>query len=723
MNLESKIRWKATLLYAVVGIAIAVITVLFYGLRTQIGNEREKIAQQRQSLYAINELINVVNTTQTTANLYISTHNRNYLLRFDSAVARVKQLNNKLKNDKLYNKQKLAQTVALLTQQSTNLRMLNECFQRENPLTPLTQRLSNYQPPLPVETKSIHNQLDTTVKVTKKKGFFRRLAQVFSPERDSTVIIHNQQIVRLKTADSLAIISEVKNIAHRAGISYDTTIRNIEKQVAGILTSEREIAVKVSGILMELHEQSFRHMQRNISSIEASIERNYLFSVIAGAMALVLILVFIMLIIFDVNKGKSAREKIRQLMESRHQLLLAVSHDIKSPLHSIGGYLELQPDSEAKHAMQNSVRHIAALLENLLEFSSLEQGTLTMTLHCVSLQSLCTEAEQMFRPMAQAKKLALHCSADNVRLRVDPIKLKQIIINLMSNSVKYTRQGEINASLTYSDSRLLLRVRDTGVGIPEDHLPDLFKPFSRVERNNSLANGTGLGMYVVKGLVEIAGGTISVESEIDRGTLFEVSLPAESVETTIPKGTKQIGLYDDDPVMLGIVRDMLHKLGHKIVEKDAEIILTDMEMNELSGTDILASAGNIPVVVMTGRSDFSYEKARELGFSDFLAKPFNIDALRMIFGEGELGMDDFLGEDEEEIRAVFREATAQNVEELKEALTQNDYKKAQQLCHKMRPMFMLLGYPSDELTRMDTHRGSDYEGWQLDVERILAIKV
>lgn len=370
------------------------------------------------------------------------------------------------------------------------------------------------------------------------------------------------------------------------------------------------------------------------------------------------------------------------------------------------------------------MNHITALLENLLEFSAIEQGTLSTTRQTFELNALRAEMEQMFRPLVERKQLHFESSATTVRICADRIKLKQILINLISNAVKYTPQGNIRLEMTAVNGNLSVKVTDTGAGIPAEKLSDLFKPFTRVERNNALAHGSGLGMYVVKGLVELLDGTIRVESVPDEGTTFSVDLPVEEVPSTLVAGPKRIAVFDDDPVIVRIVTDMLHRLGHQVVESDYDLILTDMEMDEITGLDVLQSAGHLPVVVMTGRSDFSYEKARQLGFTDYIAKPFTLESMQLVMGEGKpAGVDDFLGEDEDEILRIFKQSTAQNFQDLSLALEGNDYSEARRLCHKMLPMFVLLGYPSDELKRMDIHRDETYPDWQQDVKRILAITV
>lgn len=727
MNIENKIRFKAVGLYIVVGIAAALMLMYLYNLRSNIKNQRQEIEKQHHSLALTNELIYAVGEAQTSVSLFLSTNDKLYIEQFRREIRLVDTLIDTLVIIEPVGKLKLQQISSLLTLQTSNISELNRQLGNGNPLTPISDRILNYKPQRSGNSHIVTTKKDTLFRTKDRKTtFFKRIKEVFSPGKDSTVVVSTQQVdtFQLGIVDSLPILAEVKDLASIAGKRYDQNIRAIGKQVANLIISDREISTQISGLLLDIHRQTLNSVLESIDRSEQSINKNYTISIIGGIVALGLILLFVLLIIYDVNKGKEAREKIRQVMESRHKLLLSVSHDIKSPLGSILGYLELRrQQGEDMKSMQNSARHILALLENLLEFSSLEQGSLKVNYDNFSLGEVREEIGQMFVPLAEAKNLSFSFHSDNVRIHSDLMKVKQIIINLVSNAIKYTQTGEVVLQMRFSEGQLYLKVTDTGAGIPEDKLAGIYEPFFRVESNNAMASGTGLGMYVVKGLVDLLGGTINVTSMVGKGTKIEVIIPCGKAKNTIKKGTKKIAVYDDDPVVVNMVCSMLMQLGHEVVADDYEVVLTDFEMGEISGLDILASAGNVPVIVMTGHSDFTAEKANAFGFDGFLQKPFTLDALREIFGEGENTTSDFFEEDDEEIMEIFRTSTVESFGLLRLMLNDLDFNGAQAICHKMLPMFVLLGYPADELRRMDARRGNAYEGWQADVEAILSIKV
>ena len=728
-NIEVQIQFKAAVIYIIVALGVVAMILYLSNLRKNIASQRHKIENQHTLLSAANNLLFAVSEAQSSASLYLSTKSKKYFNNYIQSIDNVENLIDGIIEFKPEEAEKLHRIENLLREQAQNITKLNLQFAEPNPVNLLNERLQEYEPYSKEDTLYTSDiQIDTIIVPLPSKKELKRMNNAFNPKKNRVEIVVNQQTntVRMVEVDSSAIVYEVGDIAQKAQKIYEQNIKTIEKRVGELISSEKDIASEISALLLEFHRETLSATLSIIDESEEAIDRNYLYSTIGGILALVLILVFIALIITDIKKGRrmrqaleAANERTRQLMESRHKLLLSVSHDIKSPLNSILGYLALMKSDPNVRSMQNSSEHILSMLENLLEFSNLEQGTLQKSLSDFNLRNLFEDIYDMFLPLAGQKALLLSFSADNVRIQSDRVKFKQIVINLVSNAIKYTPNGAVAFEAIYDKNELEIKIKDTGVGIPAEKLPQLFMPFSRIEENNAVAEGTGLGMFVVKGLVELLGGKITIDSKVGEGTAITVTMPAERSRKTILQGVKKIKVYDDDPVMLKMVSDMLLRLGHKVVDSDCDLILTDMEMGDISGLDILhGAAGDVPIVVMTGRADFSTQTATELGFDGFLAKPFTIESLREIVGNGEL-LDDFFGDNREEIMALFRTATEEHLSILKQSLADNDFKQAQAVCHKMYPMFAQMGYPTEELRQMDAHRNNEYEGWQKDVEVIM----
>ena len=732
-SIEYKIRFKAAIIYFIVALGVVAMMVYLNNLRKNISAQRFEIENQHTLLSVTNDLMFAVSEAQSWSSLYLSTKNKNYLDDYTLSIDTIKKLIVLIIDLKPNGEEKLLRIEALLHEQAQNIQKLNLRFAGRNPIEIISEQLQVYDPYLIKDTLyTLNVRSDTIFSELPSRGFLRRIGEVFKPSKDSVKVVVTQWTDTIRTAggDSLAFLSEVGDVTQKAQKVYERNIRMIEKQVGELVISGKDIASEVSALLLEFHKETLDATLAIIDNSEKAIGSNYTYSIIGGILALVLILIFIGLIITDINKGREARreleaanERIRWIMESRHKLLLSVSHDIKSPLNSVLGYLALMESDENVRSMQNSSEHILSMLENLLEFSSIEQGTQQQSVSDFNLRDLFGDIYDMFLPLARQKMLALSFMADAVRIRTDRVKLKQIVINLVSNAIKYTQTGTVAFQVAFDKNELNIEVKDTGVGIPAGKLSQLFLPFSRFEENNAVADGTGLGMFVVKGLVELLDGNISIHSTVGVGTSVITTIPAQRSSKEIPKGAKKIKIYDDDPVVVKMVSDMLLRLGHKVVDTDYDLILTDMEMGDISGLDILNRAEGVPVVVMTGRADFSAQQASKLGFDQFLAKPFTIESLREIAGVGEQGIDDFFGDNRDEIMELFRASAVENFSILRQALAGNDFKQAQATCHKMFPMFAQMGYPTGELRKMDAQRNREYEGWQEDVEKICAMDV
>ena len=315
---------------------------------------------------------------------------------------------------------------------------------------------------------------------------------------------------------------------------------------------------------------------------------------------------------------------------------------------------------------------------------------------------------------------------------------------------------------------LVFDITDTGVGIPEDKLEEVFKPFVRIETYNQFAEGSGYGMSVVKGLVDLLGGEIQIESEVGKGSHFEIRIPVGEVEPEIEEKNEvtednnkkfNILIIDDDNTLLSVIDTMLHRLGHQAIPcrsksdiesalsqiDDYDYILTDREMGAVTGNDILhlfkEADPTKPVILMTARMEYTNEMAKEEGFDAFLQKPFNMKQLESLFGsaasseeETEIVFPDFpnfsemMGNDKEamtDILNVFVQSTADDLVLMNTLIEKSDFVEMQNLCHKMLPMFTQLERDTTFLAKMNELRGKGkkekhYRKWKDDALAFMA---
>ena len=775
---------------------IALCAALFYyifNLRKSIDNQRSNINTQHDALNWVNEFTKNVHAAQNAANLYAFTEQTKHRREFNTYRDAIKA-----QTDSLL-KVEISEDNKLMVNEINNLikskgRISNELsrqFHDFNPLAEFDRTIDDYRPPKPEEEIVVTTvSKDTIIHVPKKaekKSFWQRVGQVFdSSEEQGDSLIHvsieRSDTLRIQHQgqDSVNILADLRVLSDKAKTEYWTKIKQYEKKTHELVKADNQLSEQISSLLIRLNQEILDSTIKEIEKSEEIIQENTRYSILIGAVTLGLIIIFIILIISDVNKGyrarraaEEAKRKTEEIMESRHKLLLSVTHDIKTPLSSIMGNVELMDKSKNEKefsSIQQSADHILNLLTNLLEFSSLEQGKLKVSNEAFNLRQLCDETAEMFEPIARHKNLQFIYEPsieEDCTILSDRLKIKQILSNLISNGVKYTLEGSVTFKARMGRNLIVFDITDTGVGIPSDKLEEVFKPFVRIETYNQFAEGSGYGMSVVKGLVDLLGGQIQIESEVDKGSHFEVRIPVGVVESSPEakeelvdnKKSLNILIIDDDNTLLSVIDTMLHRLGHQAIPcrsksdvegavaqiADYDYILTDREMGALTGNDILhifkEADANKPVILMTGRIEYTNEKAKKEGFDGFLQKPFNLKQLESLFGsvatsenEEDTAFPDFpafsemMGNDKEamtDILTVFVQSTANDLVSMNTLIEQSDFVEMQALCHKMLPMFIQLERDTTFLARMNAMRGKDeteedYPNWKEDATQFMA---
>ena len=776
---------------------LALCAALFYyifNLRNSIENQRSNIDAQHYALNWVNKFTKNVHAAQNAANLYAFTEQSKYKREFHTYRDAIKVQTDSLMAIEFNedNKQMVSEISKLISSKGRLSNELSKQFHDFNPLAEFDRTIDDYIPPqLEDEIVVTTVSKDTIIRVPKvaekKSGFWKRIGNVFKPAEpvgDSLVHISIERSdtlhIQRQRPDSLKILADLRVLSDRAKKEYWDKIKEYEKKTQELVKADNQLSERISSLLIRLNQEILNSTISEIEKSEEIINENTRVSLLIGAVTLVLIIIFIILILSDVNKGyrarraaEEAKKKTEEIMESRHKLLLSVSHDIKTPLSSILGYVELLDktgNEKEFSSIQQSADHILNLLNNLLD-SSLEQGKLQVSNETFNLRQLCDETAEMFESIARHKNLQFNYEPnveDDCTILSDRLKIKQILSNLISNGIKYTLEGSVTFKARMGRNLVVFDIDDTGVGIPQDKLEEVFKPFVRIETYNQFAEGSGYGMSVVKGLVDLLGGEIHIESEVGKGTQFEVRIPVGMVDspseeqdgTAVDKNKPlNILVIDDDNTLLSVIDTMLHRLGHQAIAcrskndiesavaqiADYDYILTDREMGAVTGNDILhffkKADASKPVILMTARMEYTNEMAKEEGFDGFLQKPFNMKQLEAMFGNvatsedaSETAFPDFpefsemMGNDEEamtDILRVFVQSTADDLVAMNTLIEQSDFVEMQSLCHKMLPMFKQLERDTTFLARMNAMRGkgeteADYPTWKDDATQFMA---
>lgn len=774
---ENRVKQNTIIIFLLAALLCGGMIYYIINAKQSISKQREIIRKNEEVLSLTNKLIEKINKAQSYANLYTLSGNNNHLNNFKIITAEIPKLNDSIisRCDEDFNTKTLNDIIVLLQKKEKNIEAISEQLNTFNPYLEIYSIINNYQHIQNNTTVSKTIQ-DTIIYKSEKKNFFKRLSEVFSPDNslDSIVLVSKTIIDTIsENNDATALLlNELQISTEKGRKNYIKQIETFETKYNNLTLYDQEITKEISDLLINLHRYTLKAVIKEIQRSEIIINRNINFSILIAGIALLTILTFIFFIFYDIKKVITARKateeakrRTEEIMESRHKLLLSVSHDIKSPLSSILGYLELMGmDSDNKEekrvisSMKNSADHILSLLTNLLNFSRLDQGKESIIVSEFCISKLCDELNDMFLPLAKNKQLGFIYnkeSQEEIFVKSDALKIKQILSNILSNAIKYTIQGNVCFNVSKDENNMIFNISDEGIGIPQDKLDEIFKPFSRIDNNESLIEGNGFGLFVVKGLIDLLNGEISVNSEVGKGSTFTIRIPVEFVDGKDTKDESidikelksglnlNVLVIDDDKTLLTVIESMLNKLEiscvkcHSSLEFDEvlkninsfDLILTDREMGAFSGLDVLKKVKEIApekkVVLMTARSEYNKDIAIEKGFDDYLKKPFSLNDLALLFNtnfDSEANhnsryQNDFpdlcsMFDNDDDIREIlntFAESTANNIVAFNEIIDSDNFPEAVRLCHKMRSMFVQLNQNecADFLLKMDKLRDKD----------------
>ena len=386
---------------------------------------------------------------------------------------------------------------------------------------------------------------------------------------------------------------------------------------------------------------------------------------------------------------RKSAEKARKANEAKTRFLFNMSHDIRTPMNAIVGFsglLEKSIHDEKKSLdyikkIRVSSDILLTIINQVLEMARIESGKITLNPESVNIREMVEAMNTVFESSLTKKSLEYQCSLNVVHDQIlcDKTKMEEIILNVVSNSIKYTNpHGKITVSIDELDSEdeknanYKVVVEDNGIGMSQDYLPHIFEEFSREHTSTETrVAGTGLGLPIVKSLVDRMDGTIEVESEEGKGTRFimKFSFPVslenqvrEKEKQNIPDITeklegKRILLAEDNELNAEIAETVLEETGIKVKhvedgiqcieelkkmpEKYYDVILMDVQMPNMDGytatqriRDLDDSRAEIPIIAMTANAyDEDRRKAQEAGMDGFLAKPLDVDEMMRLMAQ------------------------------------------------------------------------------------------
>ncbi len=370
---------------------------------------------------------------------------------------------------------------------------------------------------------------------------------------------------------------------------------------------------------------------------------------------------------------RRAQLKAEQANQAKSTFLANMSHELRTPLNAILGFAQIllsdkMPVSPEKRReftqhILTAGKHLLVLINEVLDLAKVESGTLSLSLEPVELQGMMLACQQMIAPLADSRELRLRFVAEpGMYVQADHTRLKQVLLNLLTNAVKYNRKGGLVSvsCIALTPERTQIAIQDGGEGLTQAQLAQLFQPFNRLGREALSEEGTGIGLVMTRRLVEMMGGTIGVSSTVGVGSMFWIELNTAAraglpafgqPQPALPALGAQVGprtlLYvEDNPANLALVRELAGLRGGLALlsateaatglrlarERRPDVILMDINLPGMSGNEAMAllradpATRGIPVIALSANA-MPQDVARSLqeGFLCYLTKPLSLD--------------------------------------------------------------------------------------------------
>ncbi len=374
---------------------------------------------------------------------------------------------------------------------------------------------------------------------------------------------------------------------------------------------------------------------------------------------------------------EGAMQAAQAANRAKSEFLATMSHEIRTPMNGVLGAVQMLDasglNSDQKKlvtVIRQSGEDLVAIVDDILCLAKVEAGKLSLEVSPVSIHSLADNIVALFRPKAEAKGVAMELHIDPavpLSIGTDPQRLRQILLNLLGNAVKFTSVGKVCLRIWTESSHntVVFRVEDSGIGIAPEKIPTLFEPFVQADSSTTRRfGGSGLGLSIVRRFVDALGGDIHVEAELGRGAVFQVTIPfqpIEALESAPPAPDPDppqpapsthgltVLLAEDNAVNQLIFQKMLLRLGYQVIvanhgrealaalkESQIDLVLMDCQMPELDGyqatREIRAWGGiyaGLPVIALTASAmEEDRQNCFDAGMNDFLSKPLMLSTLQ-----------------------------------------------------------------------------------------------
>ena len=673
-NKSSNIPVKVFISYLALAALVMSVGWILYSENVVYTNIEKKIIFEKNKVLKVTKLFTSVYKTESLARKTIQTNSeadfQNYVLETDSLQFKINALK-KIVSTK-YQIKLLDSVNILLSEKNNNIRQLRAIKNQGNDEESVSNAINEISK---LESSLRKLELNDFTKNPAALGTYQRnVLQKYVDYLNQNIPDDSTNTLTKKVTDS--ILAASKRLLSTVKKETAKQKESVNIQENKLLRNEILISEKLRKVLRIIEREIIVYSVQNNTEKEKSLKKINQIVTAAAAVGLLLTVFFSILITSDFSKTQSYKKqleianfKTKNLLKSREQLISTVSHDLKTPLSTIMGYVEMLGNSpltaKQKYFTQNvknSSEYISRLVQDLLDFSQIEAGKIAIENTSFSLPDMMDEIAKSVQSVFSHKKIALKITADsalNQNIIADPFRLKQVLTNIIGNAYKFTEEGRItiNASVK-NNTTVAITIQDSGIGIEEDSQDLVFEEFAQANENiEKKYGGTGLGLAISKKIISLLGGTLSLKESNEKGSAFLVELPLNYDDTILsvptnqfskikPMGSKTIVVVDDDTDLLKLTTEVLRQHNYTVLPFDNahialkemavtafDLVITDIQMPAMDGFTFSRAAKDIenyndqPIVAVTGRNDLGPDIYGKTGFTTVIKKPYTTTTL------------------------------------------------------------------------------------------------
>lgn len=774
MTTEQNLKLKLTFGYILLILIFSFSIIYILGEVKNLNVSKDDILVENTKVIQLGNIMSDLYETENSGRMALLSYNKKdaktYHQQLDSLVINIESLkNNNIQNQNL--KLKLDTIIQLINLKSLTFDQVLDVQAKYTNFDIYNEAKSQIQ--------AIHKEKETqTVKidtVVEKGTWFGRLKKRFQDSDEllkEKLVLENNKILEQQKENQKEnqqkISTATENIFSKAKKEEVKLLRNYYKKEEQLIQRNKELSFQLRNILAQVEKIILENSNNKHELSKGVIDKVSSNIAIVGIMTSAIALLFGLIILRDLNKSARNKQKLEELNKSMEDLakqksffMATISHDMVSPLNSLMGFAALLKNTlrtpkqrEYLDNMQQSTKYIKNMVDDLSLFSNLEYNKIKLKKQNFNFASLINNVVNNLKNTANRKNIELNVTTDaalNKMYNSDSYRVQQILTNVISNAIKFTHNGSVSVNAKQINNEIHIEITDTGIGMDVVNKEDLFVEFVQVHStDDNKYGGSGLGLNITKRLIDLLNGSISFQSELGKGTTFQIILPLEELNNADTASTeeeyeydnekklqnKKILVIDDDPLQLKLLEEILHnkvklittlengKDVKSVLQKEQyNLIITDMQMPHYSGLNVIEDVRSLPnyqqtpVIALTGKIDFDEQEYKKLGFNLYMRKPLNINNLynviykllriknrKMIkeivsvknnpsiyFDLSDL--KNLLDNDKEAMKQIidaFITNTEKDLEQLKIAAAQNNLTDVANIAHKMLPMFRQL---------------------------------